>query len=100
MRAAFTPAAGAPEWPRTKLWMGIFCENIVQGSAASLLQDKLREADKLDLPVVLSVHDEIVIESSSKNDAEVLRLLMNTAPTWCADLPLKAEVVEMDVYGK
>ena len=100
LRAAFTPASGDKEWPRTWLWQGIFVENCTQGAAASLLQDKLREADALELPVVLHVHDEVVLESDQENDKEVLRLLMNTPPEWCSTLPLKDDVVEMDVYGK
>jgi len=100
LRAAFTPKAGAKEWPRTSLYSGIFAENICQGTAASLLRAKLREADEVSLPVVAHIHDELIVESGDDKDIEILHTLMNTTPDWAEGLPLKADVKEMIRFGK
>jgi len=78
----------------------LLTENITQATAASLLRYKLAEADKMGLPVVLHVHDEIVLETAKESDAEKLRVLMNTPPPWAEGLPLYADVVSMERFGK
>lgn len=100
LRAAFTPKAGDSEWPRSSIWSGLAVENGTQGTAASLLRDKLRCADILGLPVVMHAHDEIVLESGEAADGLALHTLMNATPAWAEGLPLKADVVEMERFGK
>ena len=100
LRAAFTPKAGDDQWPRTTLWQGLLIENSTQATAASLLRLKLREADAIGLPVVIHVHDELVVESADPGDADRLEALMNTAPDWADGLPLKADVKVMERFGK
>ena len=100
LRAAFTPKAGDDQWPRTTLWLGLLIENNTQATAASLLRLKLREADAIGLPVVIHVHDELVVESADPGDADRLEVLMNTAPDWADGLPLKADVKVMERFGK
>lgn len=103
LRAAFTPKADEKEWPRANLWGGLLFENVVQGTAASLLRHALRVCDKVGLPVVLHVHDEIVAEvpeqEVGKWQGELFRI-MNTPPDWAQDLPLFAEVDVMREFGK
>ena len=97
VKAAWKPAADAKEWPRARLWRGLATENITQAIAHDLLREALRQLDN----VVLHVHDEIVQESADPEiDAERLRQVMCTAPTWAAGLPLNAEVEIMQRYGK
>ncbi len=102
-KASWKPAADAKEWPRARLWRGLACENITQAVANDLLRHSLARLDGMGLKVVLTVHDEIVIEiDKTKSDwaAEELVKVMCTAPEWCHGLPLNAEVAVMERYGK
>jgi len=102
-KAAWKPAADAKEWPRARLWRGLACENITQAVANDLLRHALRRLDTIGLKVVLTVHDEIVLEVE-KNQAdwaaEQLVKVMCEPPDWCVGIPLNAEVAIMERYGK
>ena len=103
LRAAWTPKATEREWPRADLWGGLLVENAVQGTAASLLRDALRQCQEAGLPVVLHVHDEIVAEvpqDQINNWSSVLHTIMNVAPDWAPGLPLQAEVDHVERFGK
>jgi DNA polymerase I-like protein with 3'-5' exonuclease and polymerase domains len=53
--------------------------------------------------VVITVHDEIVLECPiTEGDTAAIRLseIMCTAPKWCSDLPLDVEVNILERYGK
>ena len=96
-KASWKPAADAKEWPRARLWRGLACENVTQATAHDLLREALRQLDN----VVLHVHDEIVLESSSPEEDKVkLQKIMTTPPAWAEDLPLEAEATVMQRYGK
>lgn len=88
-KAAWKPAAEAKEWPRARLWKGIACENITQAIAADLLRYALRQLDAAGLDVVLHVHDEIVIETTSPSAVvDTLTGIMTQPPGWAKGLPL------------
>ena len=96
-KAAWKPAADAKEWPRARLWKGLACENITQAAANDLLRHSLRNLDD----VVLHVHDEIVIETSSPDEVvKEMERIMCTPPAWAEGLPLDVEVQVMTRYGK
>jgi DNA polymerase len=101
-KASWKPAADAEEWPRGKLWHGLACENVTQATAHDLLREALRRCERENLNVVLHVHDEIVLESSSPEEDEIkLKSIMTTPPSWAEGLPLEAEVKIMGSrYGK
>lgn len=98
-KAAWKPAQDAKEWPRARLWKGLACENITQAIANDILRHSLRQLEPLG--VVLTVHDEIVIETDDpERVAEEMKRVMCTPPNWAGGLPLGAEVTLMDRYGK
>ena len=94
-KCAWKPAQGATEWPRARLWSGLAAENICQAVANDLLRYSLRQVDD----VVLTVHDEIVIETASP-DVDALRRVMCTPPAWASGLPLAVDIKVMSRYGK
>ena len=94
-KCAWKPAQGATEWPRARLWSGLAAENICQAVANDLLRHSLRQVDD----VVLTVHDEIVIETALP-DVDALRRVMCTPPAWAPDLPLNVDIKVMARYGK
>jgi hypothetical protein len=83
------------------LWGGLACENVTQASAHCLLRHAIREADRLGLAVVTTVHDEIVIETAEPERVRAeLERIMVTPPDWAVGLPLAVEAKIMAVYGK
>jgi len=99
MKASLTPKADAKAWPRATLYGGIIAENLTQAVAGCLLRYSLRQLDD----VVLHVHDEIVLEVPSDiadHSMTTLQTVMETEPDWAEGLPLKAEPVIMERYGK
>lgn len=101
MKASLTPKADAKVWPRATLYGGLIAENLTQGTAGAILRHSLRVLERE--PVVLHIHDEIVLEVF-KPDAETsmaqLQHVMERAPEWAEGLPLKAEPEIMERYGK
>jgi hypothetical protein len=63
--------------------------------ANDLLRYSLRQVDD----VVLTIHDEIVIETAAP-DVDSLRQVMCTPPAWAPDLPLSVDIKVMARYGK
>ena len=94
-KCAWKPAQDATEWPRARLWSGLAAENICQAVANDLLRHSLRQVDD----VVLTVHDELVLESAAP-DVDSLRQVMCTPPAWAPDLPLSVDIKVMSRYGK
>ena len=94
-KCAWKPAQGATEWPRARLWSGLAAENICQAVANDLLRHSLRQVED----VVLTVHDELVIETASP-DVDALRQVMCTPPDWAPGLPLAVDIKVMSRYGK
>lgn len=98
-KASLSPAADAKEWPRASLWMGILVENITQAVAGEILRHSLRQLKD----VVLTVHDEVVLEVPERDADQVLRHLettMETSPSWATEIPLKTKPTIMYRYGK
>jgi DNA polymerase len=103
LKAAFKPASDAEEWPRARLWQGIAQENCAQATANDLLRYSLRQLFIEGFSVVITVHDEIVLECPiAEGDITAIRLseIMCAAPKWCSDLPLDVEVNILERYGK
>ena len=94
-KCAWKPAQGATEWPRARLWSGLAAENICQAVANDLLRHSLRQVDD----VVMTVHDELIVETASP-DVDALRQVMCTPPAWASGLPLAVDIKVMARYGK
>ena len=94
-KCAWKPAQGATEWPRARLWSGLAAENICQAVANDLLRHSLRQVDD----VVMTVHDELIVETASP-DVDALRRVMCTPPAWAPNLPLNVDIKVMARYGK
>jgi DNA polymerase bacteriophage-type len=96
----FKPAAGE-EPLRIHARGALLFQNTVQAVAADLLRRALMEAQDEGLNVVLSVHDEIVIESGDPEDGRILNEIMLEVPDWGAGLPLATGGVKLqNRYGK
>jgi DNA polymerase len=103
LKASWKPAADATEWPRARLWRGLAVENATQATANDILRHSMRVLEGEGYQIVLTVHDEIVVECSERMaEATVARMrsVMCTPDEWAADLPLAVEIKIMTRYGK
>lgn len=83
----------------TKLWGGRLCENLVQATARELLADAILRLEEAGLPVVLHVHDEVVVEAKEAALSDVVQI-MSQGPEWVEGCPIEVEARVMTRYGK
>jgi DNA polymerase len=75
---------------RTALTPGGIVENIIQALARDILATGKLRAVRAGLKVILSVHDEVVIETDDKDDLQKLIACMTAQPYWARNIPIKA----------
>jgi hypothetical protein len=80
-----------------KTYGGRLTENVTQAVARDLLADALLRLHRAGYPIVGHVHDEALIES---DDAEGIRAIMRTGPSWAKGLPLDASATYLERYRK
>jgi len=81
-------------WTDRRAWFGTLVENVVQGAAHDVLAAAIVRLEMQGIPVVLSVHDEVVIEvplDSSLTEDAFLALVL-APPAWAAEIPLACKV--------
>src|SRR5262249_41306652 len=81
-------------WTDRRRWFGSLVENVVQGAARDILAAAIVRLEMQGIPVVLSVHDEVVIEvplDSSLTEDAFLALVL-APPAWAAEIPLAGKV--------
>jgi DNA polymerase len=89
---------GTKKWERIESYGPKFVENIVQGISRDILcyaMQTLRYCD-----IVMTIHDEIVIEADQRMSAEVLCQQMSRTPPWAQGLLLRAEGFDSGFYQK
>lgn len=88
-------------WKRRQMYGGLLTENIVQGAARDLLVYAMFNCEAAGIPIVLTVHDEIVGESQASRLHE-FRDLMTERPQWAIDygIPVAVEEMATDRYRK
>lgn len=90
-------------WKTIDAFGGLLAENYASGLARDLLVDSMFKAEKNGLPLVLTVHDELIADAEKRVDnAKVLRQIMEDRPKWAVDLmvPVEAETWAGDRYRK
>jgi DNA polymerase len=80
---------------------GLWAENIVSGIARDLLAAALQRLEAAGYPIVLHVHDEIVVEvPNGFGSPERFRSLLIALPDWAEGLPMAAKVREAPRFSK
>jgi len=75
-------------WSAIRTYGGKLAENITQAVARDVMADAMLD---MDLPIVLTVHDEIIVESHGPYDAaEIMQIFMSKTPAWAPGLPVAA----------
>jgi hypothetical protein len=78
---------------REKTYGGKLAENAIQAMCRDLMAKALVEAEAEGLPVVLSIHDELICEVPEDQAEDALKLLhsiMCEVPTWAQHMPIAA----------
>ena len=87
-----------------RLWGGTLTENVTQRMARDILAEAIVKLEAAGLPVVFTVHDEVVLEvddDASKEEAKkIAEEILVTAPEWAQDLPLGVEGTFAAAYTK
>ena len=86
-----------------RLYGGALLERITQATARDVMAEAMLAAEVNDMPVVLTVHDEIVCEVPENSGAAAVKTLldlMRAPPAWADGLPLDAEAECERRYGK
>lgn len=79
---------------RAKVYGGLTCENITQGTARIILTDAMLRMKAEGIRVVHQVHDEILVvapEHLAEKTYHRMGEIMSTPPSWAPDLPLASE---------
>lgn len=79
---------------------GKLFENLVQATARDILGEAILRIEAAGFPIVLHVHDEVVVEVDENVPAEVIHDLMTEAPDWCEGLPIGCSAEETHCYFK
>jgi DNA polymerase len=87
----------------TRWWGSKLVENLIQATARDVLAGMILEIEAAGIPVVLTVHDEIVCEVDERDAFQALdtvRSIMSKPPEWMPDLPVECEAKVEGRYGK
>ncbi|OKL46984.1 DNA polymerase [Boudabousia liubingyangii] len=91
----------AKRWDWIETYGPKLVENIVQATARDLLAHAIRNVEAKGWPVVMHVHDEIIIEvPKGALTVGQVALAMCEAPDWAAGFPLDADGYRCDYYRK
>ena len=86
------------KWEKLETSPGRLVENIVQATARDVLCYALHNLR--DYPVVMHIHDEIIVEDDGNLSLDELSKIMGQTPPWASGLLLRADGDEMDYYRK
>jgi DNA polymerase len=104
VREGFTyQARKAGKWVTIKAFGGLLTENVAQGLARDLLVNAMFKCEAEKMPVVLTVHDEIVSQvEENRADPAVLKQIMLDRPGWACNIaiPVDAECWAGSRYKK
>lgn len=88
----------AKKWERLETYGAKIVENIIQAISRDLLSYAMQNLRHL--PIVMHIHDEIVIEADRRMLTETVCERMGQTPPWAKGLLLRAEGFECDFYQK
>lgn len=88
----------AKKWERLETYGAKIVENIIQAISRDLLCNAMQSLRHL--PIVMHIHDEIVIEAERQMSVRTVCEQMSQIPPWAKGLLLRAEGFECDFYQK
>lgn len=91
------------KWETTDSYGGKLVENIVQAIARDCLALSMQRLQEAGFPIVMHIHDEVVIEVpiiSVDEDMKRIKEIMDTPIDWAPGLLLRAEAFKSEYYKK
>ena len=88
------------KWERIESYGPKFVENIVQAISRDILCYAMQRLSSEGLPIVMHVHDEVVLETPFEVLPEDVCRIMSETPFWAKGLILRAEGFECQFYKK
>ena len=82
-----------------KFYGGKLAENLVQATARDCLRDAILEIEE-HYPIVMHVHDEVIVEVEDESDLDKIMEIMKKPPEWFPGLPLDCEGTLAEKYQK
>lgn len=79
------------KWEASDMYGGLWCENATQAVARDLMADAILRLEAKAIPVLLTVHDEIIAEAPPTESVETFVNLLSEVPSWAEGCPVKAE---------
>ena len=89
---------GTKKWERIESYGPKITENIVQATSRDILCHAMQNLRGF--PIVMHIHDEVVIEAEQATPVESICRLMGQTPSWAKGLLLRADGYETDFYKK
>ncbi len=87
------------QWTTVTAFGGLLTENVVMGIERDIMVDGMFGLEAAGLPVVLDVHDEVVIEPlEAQADAKVFREIMLDVKPWVRQLQIPVDVPASDIW--
>lgn len=90
----------SPRGGRHGLYGGLLAENVTQALCRDLLAAALVRLEAAGLPVVLHVHDEVVVEVEREEQLAQVRELASVLPSWATGLPMGTSGAVGERWGK
>jgi len=99
---AYMTSRGQGLWIRDHTYGGKLVENVTQGIARDVLAAAMiRLHNSKDFrEMVLTVHDEVVVECDPSASLTQFEALMSESPPWARGLPISVEAWHGPRYGK
>jgi hypothetical protein len=85
---------------RMKLYGGLLTENFIQATARDVFAECLLRLEQAGHRIVMTVHDEAVVEAPTSVKAEEIKQIMCQPPSFWADLPIDSECAASKHYTK
>jgi DNA polymerase len=79
------------KWSRIDTYGGKLTENIVQAIARDIMAEGMLRAEAAGYPIVLTVHDEVIAETTLDKSVEEFVDLLTEVPEWAKGCPIDAE---------
>lgn len=85
---------------RSICYGGLLAENITQATARDVFMAGVLALEDAGYPVVLTIHDEVIVECDLDRSVKEVEDIMCKGPDWAAGLPIAAEAKEAAFYSK
>lgn len=96
----YTEDSASFTYAKKRTYGGRLVENIIQATARDILAHGILNLERAGFPVILTIHDENVVEIEAAEALDEIIKIMCDLPTWAKGCPITAEGFIADRYRK